>query len=50
MYQDDETNSGPAFAMGMILGGGNDGTGREALFHETRMAIPPGWRLVASDI
>lgn len=48
MYQDDETDSGPAFAMGMILGGGNDGTGREVLFHETRMAIPPGWRLVAS--
>ena len=50
MYQDDETDSGPAFAMGMILGGGNDGTGREALFHETRMAIPPGWRLVPSNI
>jgi hypothetical protein len=49
MYQDDETDSGPAYAMGMILGGGNDGTGREALFHETRMAIPPGWRLVASN-
>jgi hypothetical protein len=50
MYQDDETDSGPAFAMGVILGGGNDQTGREVLFHETRMAIPPGWRLVPSNI
>jgi hypothetical protein len=48
MYQDGETDSGPALAIGMILGGGNDGTGREVLFHKTRMAIPPGWRLVPS--